>query len=314
MLDLNQQAHQLAAPLQRHAEQFRAQVHQVAGAQVVDLGVNTPGGLEAGRRLAQVCLSGLGRVELLPGGEHSLGLPLVAVASDQPLWACMGSQYAGWQITGGGFFAMGSGPMRLLAGKEELLAHYELRQQSSVAVGVLESGSLPPEEVCRQVAQSCGVEPQQLTLLVAPTTSLAGTFQVVARSLETALHKLHELGFPLTKVQSGWGAAPLVPPASEFLPALGRTNDAILYAAQVVLWIDAGDEELEAVVGRVPSSASADYGEPFAQIFQRHGGDFYQIDPLLFSPAVVTLHSLQSGRTFRAGRLNLEVLRRSLEG
>ncbi len=312
MLDLNQQAHQLAAPLQLHPDRFRTQVHQVAGAQVVDLGVQVPGGVEAGLRLAEVCLSGLGRVELVPGGDDSLGLPLVAVTTDQPLWACMGSQYAGWQITGEGFFAMGSGPMRLLAGKEELLAHYGLKQRSSVAVGVLESDSLPPDDVCRQVAQSCGVSPRELTLLVAPTASLAGTVQVVARSLETALHKLHELGFPLQKVQSGWGAAPLVPPAPEFLPALGRTNDAILYAARVVLWIDATDEELQAVAERVPSSASADYGEPFEQIFRRHGGDFYQIDPLLFSPAVVTLHSLQSGRTFQAGSLNLEVLRRSL--
>jgi methenyltetrahydromethanopterin cyclohydrolase len=62
----------------------------------------------------------------------------------------------------------------------------------------------------------------------------------------------------------------------------------------------------------VPASASRDYGTPFYEIFQRYEGDFYKIDPLLFSPAEVWLTSVDSGKTFHAGRLNPEVLEASL--
>jgi methenyltetrahydromethanopterin cyclohydrolase len=58
----------------------------------------------------------------------------------------------------------------------------------------------------------------------------------------------------------------------------------------------------------VPASASRDYGTAFYDIFQRYQGDFYKIDPLLFSPAEVWLTSAETGRTFHAGRLNAEVL------
>src|SRR5690606_22770213 len=121
---------------------------------------------------------------------------------------------------------------------------------------------------------------EALTLLVAPASSLAGTVQVVARSVETTLHKLHELKFDVTQVVSGYGVAPLPPVARDELAAIGRTNDAILYGGRVTLWVRADDELLAAVGPKVPSSASKDHGALFAELFQRYG-DFYKIDPLL---------------------------------
>ncbi|HEV3023547.1 MAG TPA: methenyltetrahydromethanopterin cyclohydrolase, partial [Pirellulales bacterium] len=150
-------------------------------------------------------------------------------------------------------------------------------------------------------------------LLAARTASQAGTVQIVARSVETALHKLHELGFDLTRVESGWGVAPLPPPAADDLAGIGRTNDAILYGALVTLWVRGDDTSLESVGPRVPSSASPDHGEPFARIFERYDRDFYKIDPLLFSPAVVTLANLDSGHSFRFGRQLPDVIGRSFK-
>src|SRR6202008_1102498 len=106
--------------------------------------------------------------------------------------------------------------------------------------------------------------PEKLTLLAAPAASLAGNLQVVARSLETALHKLHELHFDLGQVVCGLGTAPLPPVPNEELSAIGRTNDAILYGGRVVLWVQADDGQLAEIGPKVPSSASADYGAPFA--------------------------------------------------
>ena len=61
----------------------------------------------------------------------------------------------------------------------------------------------------------------------------------------------------------------------------------------------------------MPSEASSDYGQPFAQVFKAAGHDFYKIDPLLFAPASVSVTCLTTGRTFRAGHLNGELLERS---
>jgi methenyltetrahydromethanopterin cyclohydrolase len=155
------------------------------------------------------------------------------------------------------------------------------------------------------------LQTNKLTLLVAPASSQAGNLQVVARSLETALHKLYELKFDLGQIVSGYGTAPLPPVAADFLGAIGRTNDAILYGGQVVLWVKADDKHLSEIGPQVPSSSSRDHGAPFAEIFARYEQDFYRIDPLLFSPAVIVFHNLRTGKSHVYGRMEPQVLRRS---
>jgi len=208
---------------------------------------------------------------------------------------------------------MGSGPMRAAAGKEELFNKIGLREHPAAAVGVLEASRLPPPDVLEMLAESCGVAPAALTVWAARTASQAGTVQIVARSVETALHKLSELGFDLSRIESGYGIAPLPPVGRDDLEAIGRTNDAILYGGEVTLWVRGDDESLAAIGPRVPSSASPNFGAPFAEIFARYNGDFYAIDPQLFSPAVVTFSNLDTGRTFRFGRTLPEVIGRWYE-
>ena len=99
--------------------------------------------------------------------------------------------------------------------------------------------------------------------------------------------------------------------AADDLVGIGRTNDAILYGGEITLWMRDDDARLAEIGPRIPSSASRDYGEPFAAIFKRAGGDFYKIDPLLFSPAVVTLNNLKTGKSHRFGQLRPDVLARS---
>jgi methenyltetrahydromethanopterin cyclohydrolase len=270
-----------------------------------------PGGLQAGLNLARVCLAGLAEVTLVSGEVAGVGLPQVMVSSDAPVQACMASQYAGWQVSVGKFFAMGSGPMRAAYGKEELFDDIGLREKSPVAVGVLESRKLPDDAVIEHLARALELPASKITLCVAPAASLAGNFQVVARSLETALHKLHELGFDLAQVVSGIGTAPLPPVATNELAAIGRTNDAILYGGRVVIYVQAEDGQIAELGPKVPSSASADYGAPFAAIFERYGHDFYKIDPMLFSPAEIVFCNLKTGRTHAFGRPRPEVLHKS---
>jgi methenyltetrahydromethanopterin cyclohydrolase len=305
-MTLNEGANRIADELERDAAKLRIAVSRVAGARVIDCGGATTGGLAAGLGMARACLADLADVSY----SISNGSPSVQVVTDDPVRACLASQYAGWQVSVGKFFAMGSGPMRALSAREEIFAHVPGKEESPVAVGVLETRKHPTEEVIAAIVAKLPTSAEKLTLLVAPASSMAGTVQVVARSIETALHKLHELKFDVTQVVSGFGTAPLPPTCPDELAAIGRTNDAILYGGTVVLWVRADDDVLDAIGPKVPSSSSKDHGELFADLFKRYG-DFYKIDPLLFSPAEVEFRNLKTGRSHRFGRLEPALLKKS---
>jgi len=309
---LNRNAVRLCRRLVRASERLRIMPQSAVGqARVIDCGVATAGGLEAGCRLAEICLAALGQVTLLPSDPAIWPGPAVMVATDHPVAACLASQYAGWEVSTAGYFAMLSGPMRAAAGREPLFDSIGYRETAAAAVGVLESDRLPPADVGRDLATKCGVPPESLTLLVAPITSQAGTVQVVARALETAMHKLHELGFDLARVESGVGVAPLPPVAADQITGIGRSNDAIIYGGQVTLYVRGDDHSLEATGARVPSSASPDHGLPFARVFEKVDQDFYRIDPHLFSPAAIVLANLDTGHSFSFGRPVPELIRDS---
>jgi methenyltetrahydromethanopterin cyclohydrolase len=123
-----------------------------------------------------------------------------------------------------------------------------------------------------------------------------------------ALHKAFELGFPIDRVVDGMGAAPLSPPHPDFVTAMGRTNDAIIYAGTVHLFVTGSAEDARALADRLPSKGSRDYGRPFAEIFKRVKGDFYAIDPMLFSPAEVVVTAIETGESFRRGEVNADML------
>src|SRR5947207_8432418 len=175
-LTLNERAQRLADHLATHAAALRIGVQQTAsGARVLDCGVKVEGGLQAGLGLARVCLAGLAEVALVPGDIGGLPCALVTITSDQPVLACLAAQYAGWQISVGKFFAMGSGPMRAAYGKEELFDKIDGREQSPVAVGVLETKKLPSDEVVSFLCDKLRISPDRLSLLVAPASSQART-------------------------------------------------------------------------------------------------------------------------------------------
>ncbi|MGV7033718.1 methenyltetrahydromethanopterin cyclohydrolase [Methylobacterium symbioticum] len=302
----------LAAPLVERlvadAGWLRLDVRQEAGgARMVDAGAQARGSIEAGRRIAEICLGGLGTVSISPTGPIAAWPNSVVVHAADPVLACLGSQYAGWSLadeTGeSGFFALGSGPGRAVAVVEDLYKELGYKDSAQSTALVLEAASGPPASVVAKVAEAAGVAPENLTFIFAPTQSLAGATQVVARVLEVALHKAHTVGFDLHAIVDGIGSAPLSPQHPDFIKAMGRTNDAIIYGGRVQLFVDADDADAKQLAEQLPSTTSSDHGAPFADIFAKVNGDFYKIDGALFSPAEAIVTSVRTGATFRGGRL-----------
>ncbi len=283
-----------------------------AGETIIDAGQNAAGGIDAGLAIAEICLGGLGTVALAPTGANPKWPFELCVRSTDPVTACLASQYAGWALSHGEgkskFFALGSGPGRALARKEPLFEELEYRDKASRATLVLESDRPPPKEIAEKVANDCGVPRENVTFIYAPTQSLAGSVQVVARVLEVALHKAHELKFPLSHIVDGLASAPLSPPHPDFVQAMGRTNDAIIYGGQAHLFVTGPAAEAKALAERLPSTTSRDYGRPFAEVFKAYKGDFYSIDPMLFSPACAIVTAVETGETFHAGGIDQALL------
>lgn len=312
-ISINKTVKPLVEKLLEKADQLNIGVHtSEGGAKIVDAGINYNGCLESGRLITEICMGGLGKVDLTMTSNTENWPLTINISSTNPVLSCLASQYAGWNLSfvkeEDNFNALGSGPCRALALKEDLFKDLDYSDKFYSTVVVLEVDRNPPQEIIDKISTDCGVSEKNLTIILTPTKSLSGSVQVVGRVLEVGMHKLHEIGFPLDKVIDGFGSAPVPPPAPDFLIGMGRTNDAILYGGTVHLFVDVPDDEAFELAKRLPSSTSSDYGKPFADIFKEYKYDFYKIDKLLFSPAKVMVSTIKTGKTFIAGATNLELI------
>lgn len=283
------------------------------GSTIIDAGIEVKGGIEAGMLVAEATMGGLGRVSFGIKNYGDLELPTVYVCTDNPVIACMASQYAGWRISTKDYFAMGSGPARALALKpKKLFQEIGYKDESDEALIVLEADKYPTEEAIKLIAEKANVKPQNVTVIITPTQSIAGSVQISARIVETGIHKLHEIGFHLNRFIAGEGYAPIAPPHPKSMVAMGRTNDMILYGGVATYFVEAEDNEITEALKKAPSSTSRSYGKPFYEAFKEAGFDFYKIDPHLFAPAVYVMFNVKTGASFKAGYINVEVLKRSI--
>jgi methenyltetrahydromethanopterin cyclohydrolase len=308
-LSVNQLSAPLVSQLVQQAEALQIGVSKHAsGCTIIDAGIAQAGSAEAGRLIAEICMGGLGQVSLQADTRFPQWPNAISVSSTQPVLACLASQYAGWALSHEKFFSLGSGPARALAQREDLFKELEYQDTADSTCIVLETDKIPPAEVIAKIVRDTKIAAEHLTIILTPTTSIAGTVQIVGRVLEVALHKAHTLHFSLANIISGTGLAVLPPVAKDFMTAMGRTNDAILFGGSVSLQVKGTDADAEALALNLPSSASKDYGKTFAEVFKAVNMDFYKIDPLLFSPAKVTVTNVDTGNVFEGGYLNADLI------
>lgn len=306
-MNLNENAVKIAKELIERKSELNVEHFELDnGTKIIDCGVNTPGSLEAGRLFALACMGGLAEIEVKEG---EFGLKEVNVKTDHPAISCLASQKAGWCIDAEGYFALGSGPARILARKPaKTIEQVGYSEEADVALIALESAKFPPEEICDMIARECGIEPRGLYVLIARTASLAATVQISARMVETCLFKMDHLGYDTNAVKSASGSAPIAPIIGDDNLMMGLTNDMIIYGASVTL---EGNADFD--VEKIPSSSSSAYGKPFGDIFKDAGYNFYKIDEGIFAPAEVTIENTQTKEIKKAGSINQEIIKKVKE-
>ncbi|HEY9206445.1 MAG TPA: methenyltetrahydromethanopterin cyclohydrolase [Candidatus Methanoperedens sp.] len=295
------------------ADKINVEIHEYKnGATVVDAGVNVEGGYDAGMYLSRICLADLADIKYVSFELDGNMVPAIRVNTDHPVVACMASQYAGWRISVGKYFAMGSGPARALSlNPKKLYAEINYKDSCDHAVLVLESDKLPPEEVTDKIAKDCSVEPGNLRVVVAPTASIAGSVQISARIVETGIHKMESIGFDINTIKSGYGIAPISPIVGDSTKCMGSTNDCIIYCGKTYYNVKYDAEKVKELITKVPSGTSSSYGKPFYTTFKEAGFDFFKVDAGVFAPAEITINELKSAKSFTSGRINPDVLMKS---
>jgi methenyltetrahydromethanopterin cyclohydrolase len=154
-LQLNGRSWSIADSVAERAAELRVIVRASdRGARIIDAGIEARGGLAAGRALAELCMGGLGHISFVPlsiGDESYTG---VQAWTDHPAVACMASQYAGWAIKVGEYFAMGSGPLRAhVRAERELFDKLGYEASDSTCAGS-RAGS-PPRRCHRWRGTTC---------------------------------------------------------------------------------------------------------------------------------------------------------------
>ena len=316
MISVNEKSQILVKDLIDNHNYYRVNIEKGHnGCTIIDAGINSLGNMEAGRVISEICLGGLGRVHILNTMQNAEWPLTVHVNTNDPVIACLGSQYAGWSLSskedGSKFNALGSGPARSLALKEPLFKDIKYSDKASSTCLVMEVDSFPPNDVIEKISTDTKVDAKNLTIIIAPTSSIVGNIQVVSRVLEVALHKAHELKFPMNEIIEGFGSSPIPPTSPDFLTAMGRTNDAIIFAGITQLYVNTSDDNANELCLKMPSSTSNDYGKPFADIFKDYEYDFFKIDANLFSPSKVIISNMKTGNTFISGKIDNALMKKS---
>jgi methenyltetrahydromethanopterin cyclohydrolase len=322
-LSVNQEALRIVEKVLREAGRLGVSASRLDnGATVIDMGQQVPGSWLAGKYYAEITMGGLGGVAFETFQLDEYVLPAVRVTSAHPLlagWVCqkhadpLAEDESNEQ--GGGVQPILTGPAKaLLHPRDEsvVLARYE--DDSSVAVASFQTDEPITEPMAETVAEACRIRTQDLTIIVAPTTSLVCAIQVAARPIDQVMHRLHEEGFDIHAVRYVTGRAPIPPLTTDEPMAMGRINDSLLYGGSVLLYVEGEDEAIERMVPLLPTSALSEYGKPFAQIYEEHDYSFHKMDPRLHSLALVQINNLTTGRSLSAGTINRQVLRESFFG
>ncbi len=290
-------------------------VKMPCGATLIDMGLRVKGSYQAGLLYTRVTLGDMAVVNLGTWKlDDNYSFASVELFVTEPLVACLGSQIAGWQLGKGEFATIGSGPARAQGAiaTDYYLDSTPYRDRNDEVVLCIQDIRYPDDSIALEVAKACKVSPANVYLLLAPSASIVGSIQVTARMVEEVCHKMRAKGFEVSKVINARGVAPIAPLVNDEVKAIGRINDAILYGGEAEFWVDAADEEISSVIEKLVSKTSSPYyPELFGDVFERAGRDFYKIDHDFHSIAKLQLHNVRTGKSFLAGEINYDVIRKS---
>ena len=318
MVSINKRAMEIVRTIIKEKEALNIGVFTLKnGSTVIDMGVNYTGGYQAAKHLVEITLGGLGYLQYGNFDLDGLELPQVEIYVDSPVIACLSSQLSGWtlpELKTDNIVPLISGPIRTIVKEDSFAKAFPYEDKSDEVVVALQGGLIPDVKLTDYLASKSGVDPDKVYVLTAATGSLAGMVNVVARTLETSLWRLHDLGFNPEKVISAWGKAPIPPISKDEYTSMIRSNTYVYYGGTVGLTVDCDDKEITDILTKVVLSkeTTEQYGMPFGKLLEEANGNIFEMTKFVHSVAKVIFYNIRSGNTFRCGTTDLEVLKECL--
>ncbi len=315
MISVNEKSVRIAEQIVADPEAYKAKVHRIRGAYIIDCGVEADGGWESARMVTEILFGGLNQISygIFPERIGNVYYNCVNVFSDYTVLQQAACNISGWELRPGKYAPVLAGPGRTLARKpgDWLEVYSDYQDRYTKAVLTVEKGSIMSEDEVQDLIDAVGIDPQNLYIILAASGSTVCSVEVAARILEQTLHRLREEGFNLDSIVEAHGFCVIPPVAKDDLIAMGRVNDVLMYGGQSTYTVDCEDSEIEAVIDKITCDKSPVYGTMFKEIYQQYGCDFYQVPMQTYSPAKVVIINQRTGRVFTAGEFNLEVLAQS---
>jgi len=307
MESLNRMATELVDEAIDFAPELGIDVHSLAGdSAVLDFGVERPGATEAGLLLAEIQTAGLATLGSRTGVVAGTPRAHVELSTDHPALALLCAGKGGWELAVDEFEGLGSGPARALVAEEEVFERIGYQDEFDFAVLAVEAETLPGEAVASHVAERAGVPESGMFLPAFSTASITGSVVAASRAAEMASFRLLELGYDPLQILSATASAPVAPVADDEATALARTNDAIAYGSRVHLVVQEPFDRFD----EVASTASAEHGSPFVEVFDSVDWEFSELPVETFGPAQVTI-DVRGGGTHVVGSVSEEILAES---
>ena len=299
---------------------------------IIDTGVNVKGGFKAAEYVTKAALCGFGEAKTIMAKYGSMHLPAVVAYTDLP--AIIAISYYVWpevmhppHVKTDEYSAWVSGPGKALKQKpEKVYAKLDYKDEGSVAVLLVQprGKQLPDESVAEKLANACGINPENLYLLVTPTNSIVGSVQVSARTMEDGFWRLTEYyGISYDRVEEIMTLTPIAPVSPKvFREPCPWADDMIRHGGVLHAWIYSKEgEDLqkmaeEMVIENNPKS----FGKSFYQlavIEKKYIGPEYDLVRLAeegcgFVIAEACLYDTRVGRMYRAGRVHDNILEKLL--
>lgn len=315
MISVNERAVKLAEKMMHDPEAYKVKVLNICGANVIDAGVEADGGWEAAKLVTEILFGGLNEVtiETFPEKIGDVYYNSVHVHSDHVVLQQAGCNISGWELRPGKYAPVLAGPGRTVARKpgDWLEKYSDYSDKYHKAVLTVEKGTIMTEDEVKDLIDATGIEAKDLYIILAASGSTVCSVEVAARIIEQTLHRLREEKFNLDNIIEAHGFCVIPPVVKDDLIAMGRLNDVLMYGGQSTFTVDCEDSEIEEVIGKITSDKCSEYGTMFQKIYETHGCDFYQVPMDMYSPAKVVIINQRTGRTFKAGKFNLEVLEKS---
>ncbi len=304
MESLNRMAIELVDEALEYAEELGISGYDLPNeATVLDFGVGSPGGIEAGLLLTEIQTAGLATPSRHLGELGGAPAQYIELTTDQPTLSLLCSQKAGWELTTDDFEGLGSGPARALVARETEFRQVGYTDAFDLTALAVETDQDPTQAAAEQVAELAEVEPSGVFLLAYRTASIVGSVTNAARVAELATYRLTELGYDPTAILTASGRAPVAPVAGDERTAIARTTDAIAYGGSAYLTVEADAD----VFTDVPSTAADEYGTGFGEIFDTLGWEFEAVPADLFAPAKVTI-DVVGGPTYVYGETDESIV------